>query len=431
MGVNESHDHPPHPSISKRPHKKKRLPSLLLGKHLPTMRSFATPSKGGDNKKGADFRTSGPNRSSSGGDDDDYCGRSVSSLTTVPVSNVAVVVVTPGSDRASKKMPDSHRRGGGGHPFVPPPRNRTERLRDSVLRLGELKGQLEGQPRLRELRRQLGEAQGWVQQLLQQQLPTGNSDSPQQPGEATEGNYLRNWLQERSWLVSELELELGAVTRPLLYSVESWIRPCLEQDASYDPGTTTTTTLTQGEEEERRARRRLQEEQSALARELQARAEAIRRRLSQVDLLMQELRRGDSEERTVADEERAGQPALLLRILQALDGILATADDVDQGTDAGPIVGQVVVYAGSGSHATMSTVTGQISEASAARGGGEEEEDEEGVGEGDKEGVAGEDEKGAAPMAAGDAGSYASMSTVTLTSKGGSPDTREPGSGGL
>jgi hypothetical protein len=401
------------------------------------MRTCATPSKGGGNKKGADFGTSGPNRSiSSGGDDDYCCGRSASSLTTVPASNVAVVVVTPGSARASNKMTDSHRRGGG-EPVVPSPRNRTERLRDSVLRLGELKGQLAGQPRLRELRRQLGEAQGWVQQLLQQQLPAGNSDSSQQPGEATEGHNLRNWLQERSWLVSELELELGAVTRPLLYSVECWIRPCLEQDASYDPGTattttTTTTTLTQGEEEERRARRRLQEEQSALARELQARVEAIRRRLSQVDLLVQELRRGDSEERTVADEERAGQPALLLRILQALDGILATADDVDEGTDAGPMVGQVVVYAGSGSHATMSTVTGQISEASAVRGGGGgEEEDEEGVGEGDKEGVAGEDEKGAAPMAAVDAGSYASMSTVTLTSKGGSPDTREPGSGGL
>lgn len=396
--------------------------------YLPIMRSFAMPPKQGDNKKSADFGTSGPNRSSDG----DHCGRSVSSLTTVPVSNVAAVVVTPGSARANrtKKMTDRHRRGGG-DPVVPPPPNRTaaenQRLRDSVLRLGELKGQLDGLPGLRELRRQLGEAQGWVQQLLmqQQQLPAGESDSSEQPGDTAHGQNLRGWLQQQSWLASELELVLGVTTLPLLHSVEGWIRRCLEQDASYNQETTPT--LTQGEEEERRARKLLQEEQRVLVRELQARVGAIRRGLSQVDLLMQELRRGGNEERTIA-EERAGQQELFLRILQALDEILGTAaDDDDEGTDAGPIV---VVYAGSGSHATMSTVTGQMSEASVIRGGGEEEEDEEGVGEEDEEGVAGGDEKGAAPFVAMDAGSHASMSTVTLTSKGGSPDKREPGSGG-
>jgi hypothetical protein len=388
------------------------------------MRQLATPPKEGDSKKSADYGTSGPNRS--GDDDDDCCGRSVSSLTTVPVSNVdaAAVLVTPGSARASrtKKMADRHRRGGG--LVVPPPPSRAAAQNR---RLGELKGQLDGLPGLRELRRQLGEAHGWIQQLLQQhqyqhQLPAGKSEASEQPGDATEGQYLRDWLQQQRWLASMLELELGETTRPLLHSVEGWIRPCLEKDAScnQEATTTTLTTLTQGGEEERRARTLLQEEQRVLVRKLQARVEAIHRGLSQVDLLMQELRLGANDARTIADE-RAGQQDLFLRILQALDEILGTADD-DEGTGAGPIG---VVYAGSGSHATMSTVTGHLSEAGAIRGGvGGEEEDEEDDEEGE------EDEKGAAPLVTMDAGSHAFVSTVTLTSKGGRPDKRKPGGSG-
>jgi hypothetical protein len=68
---------------------------------FPTMRSFATPPKEGDEQS----VVVAPNTNG------DYsCGRSVSSLTTVRVSNV--VVVTPPSAPNNKKMAD----GGNGHP---------------------------------------------------------------------------------------------------------------------------------------------------------------------------------------------------------------------------------------------------------------------------------------------------------------------------